>query len=136
MFTKSYVFAALSPLLIATTSEASMSDQIIFGEILDSRITACGIRIDAGEMATLRPFIETSANISGAFRVSMTKKSASGTSMINQGNAFSAGSLGNVLLAVDRPSKLSIQMTVNDADGKTLCRLATDVDLKSPEIRT
>jgi hypothetical protein len=136
MFIKPYVFAALTPFLIATTNEASMSDQVIFGEILDSRITACGVRIDAGQMAALRPFIETSAEVSGTFRVSVTKKSTSGTSMINQGNAFSAGSLGNVLLAVDRPSNLTIEMAVRDRDGKELCRLSTVIDLKAPEIRT
>lgn len=135
MFVKPHIFAALLPLILTTASEASMSDQVISGEILDERVTACGVRIDNGQMAALRPFIETSANISGTFRISMTKKSASGTSMINQGNAFSAGSLGNVILAVDRPSNLSIQMTVNDADGKVLCRLAANVDLMSPEIR-
>jgi hypothetical protein len=56
--------------------------------------------------------------------------------MINQGNAFSAGSLGNVLLAVDRPSNLTIEMAVRDRDGKELCRLSTVIDLKAPEIRT
>ncbi|PSJ60812.1 curli-like amyloid fiber formation chaperone CsgH [Pseudaminobacter soli (ex Li et al. 2025)] len=136
MSIKPHFFAALAPVLLSTASEASMSDQVISGEILDNRITACGVSIDDGQMATLRPFIETSANISGIFRVSVTKRSVSGTSMMNQDNAFSAGSLGNVRLVVDRPSKLSIQMIVNDADGRALCRLAAEIDLKPAEVRT
>jgi hypothetical protein len=133
---KPHMFAALLPLLSATTSEASMSDQVISGEILDARITACGVRVGDGDMAALRPFIETSADVSGTFRVSLTKKSTSGTSMINQDNAFAAGSLGNVVLAVDRPSNVLIQMTVTDNAGKALCRINEAIELKTPEIRT
>jgi hypothetical protein len=136
MSIRPHIFATLASVVLSTPSEASMSDQVISGDILDDRITACGVSINEGQMATLRPFIETSANISGTFRVSVIKRSTSGTSMMNQGNAFSAGSLGKVLLAVDRPSKLSIQMTVNDADGRALCRLSAEVDLKSAEVRT
>lgn len=136
MSVKPHINAALLSLFFVTASEASMSDQTISGKILDQRITACGVRVSGEEMAALRPFIETSADVSGTFRVTITKKSASGTSMINQGNAFSAGKLGNVILAVDRPSKVSIHMTVSDTTGKPLCELDGSVELQAPEIRT
>ena len=133
---RSNVLAALAPLLFATSVEASMSDLIISGEILDSRVVACGIRIIDGEVANLRPFIEASADVSGSFRANLTKKSASGTSMISQGNAFSAGSLGNTQMAVDRPSEISIWMSIDDTNGKPLCRLDATKVFQAPEIRT
>jgi hypothetical protein len=126
----------LASVSITTTGEASMSDRIIPGVVLDSRIAACGVRIVDGKMTSLRPFIEAPATVSGTYRASVKKKSSSGTSMVSQGNAFSAGSLGNSQMAVDGPSEISIQMIVSDTNGVPLCRLDATIVLEAPGTKT
>lgn len=131
-----WISAVLAHLLFATAGDDTMRDQTISGDILDARVAACGIRIGSGIRAELRPFIEASKDISGKFSVTVTKKSASGTSTSNHASSFSGGSLGNVRLAFDRPATVTIRMAVNDRDGKPLCRIDETVDLDVPEIRT
>jgi hypothetical protein len=121
--------------LAAQVDDASMKSQIIPGESLDSRITTCGIQVGGDEIATLRPFIETTEQVSGHFSLAVKKQSASGTSASAQSGNFSGGKLGGAV-AVDRPAKLSVEMTVTATDGKPLCRLAKEIDLGEPEIRT
>lgn len=122
-------------LLFSTASEASMNGQIIPGDILDPRITACGVRIDGGEFARLRPFIETSDALAGSFSISITKRSASGTSVSSQSNRFGGGSLGAAVIGVDRPASVAIDMQVNEAGGTALCRVKTDIELDEASMR-
>ncbi|MCO6050139.1 hypothetical protein NGM99_10075 [Mesorhizobium sp. RP14(2022)] len=121
--------------LAAQADDASMKEQIIPGESLDSRISACGVQVGRNEIAVLRPFIETSEQLSGHFSLAVKKQSASGTSASAQSGDFNGGKLGGTV-AVDRPAKLSVEMTVTATDGKPLCRLAKEIDLGEPEIRT
>lgn len=136
MSTKVSVLFGFTSLFFATSSVASMSDRTISGEILDPRVTACGVSVTDGDMASLRPFIEATANVSGTLRINMTKKSPSGTSNSNQSTSFSGGSMGNSIFFVDSPSEISIRMHVDDADGKPLCRLDATTVLDGNEIRT
>ena len=133
MFGKSLIVAGL--LLTSNASEASMNGQTIRGEILDTRIADCGVRIDGTELARLQPFIETSEALAGTFRISLTKRSPSGTSVTTQANRFSGGSLGRMILAVDRPAEVTIDMQVDAEDGTSLCRIATELHLEESEIR-
>ncbi|MBE7182812.1 MAG: hypothetical protein INR68_00225 [Methylobacterium mesophilicum] len=126
---------ASAMVLAAQADDAPVKGQIIPGKSLDSRITACGVRVSGDEIAALRPFIETSEQVSGHFSLAVKKQSASGTSASAQSGNFSGGKLGGTV-AVDRPAKLSVEMTVTATDGKPLCRLAKEIDLGEPEIRT
>lgn len=127
----------LAGLFMATNTggETSMGTHTIAGEILDERISACGVRIDGKSMARVTPFIEGAPELAGNFRIDLTKRSRSGTSMSSQANAFRGGQLGNLVLAVDRPSRVTIEMTVATSDGHPLCRLAREIQLDEPSIR-
>ncbi len=122
-------------LTMNSSGDGSMDTQTIAGEILDNRITACGVKIGGDAMATVMPFIEGASELSGNFRINVKKQSRSGTSMSSQANAFRGGTLGNMVLAVDRPSKVTIEMTVANSDGQPLCRLAREIQLDEPSIR-
>lgn len=130
------ILPGLAALFLATSSVASMSDRTISGEILDTGIAACGVRVTDGDMASLRPFIEATANVSGTLRLDITKKSKSGTSSSSQSLSFSGGNVGNSIFFVDSPAEISIRMNVDDADGKPLCRLDAITVLEGNEIRT
>lgn len=127
---KTFAVALSCLALAATQAEASMKDRIISGESANSRITACGVALAGAQMVTLRPFIETSASdLAGKFRINVIKRSRSGSAMVSQSNSFSGGSLGNVVLSVDAPSTLAIDMEVTDAAGTLLCKVNRSVDL-------
>lgn len=108
---------------------SQMNSRTIAGEILDSRITACGVRIAGDHYATLIPFIEASPDLAGRFQINLTKTSPSGTSMTTQANAFRGGSLGTNVLGIDGPSTIRIEMSVVGTDGNELCRLSRQIDL-------
>jgi hypothetical protein len=134
MFQKATIAGGIL-LVSSMTGEASMNDRIVTGEILDQRVAQCGVRIDGTEIATLRPFIEMSEALTGTFRINVTKRSRSGTSMTSQSNRFANGSLGETVLAVDRPSTVVIDMQVNGTDGKIYCRVNAEIELEEPSIR-
>lgn len=131
MILRPAILAAFSLLSTPSFSEASMNDQTISGTVLDSRIASCGVRLSGSGMAVIRPFIETSASLSGEFWVHLTKRSKSGSSTIQQSNHFSGGSLGNVELAVERPSSVKLAMHVADGEGRPLCAIDTVIDLEA-----
>lgn len=121
---------ALSLLLIlGSTSicEAAMNDRTLDGEILDARIRRCGVRVETDAMATLRPFIEASASVSGRMDLRVEKRSASGTSASSQSSGFSGGQLPAIRMGVDRPAEIAVRLEVSDGAGTLLCRLDTEV---------
>lgn len=122
-------------LLSSSASGASMNGLTVNGTILDPRIAACGVHVEETDFARLRPFIETSDALAGSFRIAVTKRSSSGTSVSSQSNRFAGGSLGNMVLIVDRPSQVAIDMAVMDGDGTLLCRVKTDIELDENSIR-
>ncbi len=122
-------------MLSSTTPGASMDGSTVNGMIFDHRIEACGVYVEVSELALLRPFIEASRELAGSFQIAVTKQSRSGTAMTSQSNRFAGGSLGNVTLAVDRPSRIAIDMTVMAPDGTRLCRVDTSIEFDEPSIR-
>jgi hypothetical protein len=127
------IFLACLPILMAT-GEASMNEQTILGKPADSRIARCGIVVEGGEVATVRPFMEASADLAGHFRIDLTKRSKSGTGMISQSNAFRGGKLSGAL-SVDRPAHVTVKMTVSAEDGSVLCTLDRQFDLGEAGIK-
>ena len=121
--------AALLFLSATTVSEASMSDQIVQGSVYDQRIAKCGVVVSTGAMASLRPFIETSSQLGGTVRLSVTKRSNSGTSQTSQSWNFSGGTLGSSQVAIDLPASVSLQMSVTDNNGAALCGVEQDLVL-------
>lgn len=119
----------LTFLVSTNTSEASMSDRVIQGTIMDQRISGCGIMVRVGAVASLRPFIETSSSLSGTVRLSVGKRSASGTSQTNQNWRFSGGTLGASQVSVDLPANLSLKLEIFDHSGTGLCQLEQDLVL-------
>lgn len=109
--------------------EAAMNDRILNGDILDARISRCGIRVEADAMATLRPFIEASASVSGRMDLRVEKRSASGTSASSQSSGFSGGRGPAMSMRVDRPAEIALKLEVSDAAGAVLCRLDTQVSV-------
>lgn len=128
-------FISVILLQLVLTGEASMNGQTVNGEILDRRIAQCGVHIDGSEIAMMRPFIKTSEPLAGEFHIIITKQSSSGTSMSNQSGRFTDGSLGETVLAVERPSTVLINMQVNATGGKILCRMNAQVNLEPPMTR-
>lgn len=119
-----------SAVLLAAASAGEASTSGIPGRPLDPRITRCGIAVGGEGMATFRPFIETPhADLAGTFRLDLTKTSAGGASTMRQAGGFSGGSLGNIRLAVDRPSAVVLHLTVADAAGLPLCSIDTALDI-------
>ncbi|GGD04926.1 curli-like amyloid fiber formation chaperone CsgH [Aureimonas glaciei] len=117
----------LSLMLSAAIFPSEASTNGIAGLALDPRITGCGVTISGGGMAVLRPFIETSSDLSGTFQVVMTKRSSGGTSAIRQSNRFKGGSLGDVQLAVDRPSSLTLRVSITEEGGAPLCSIDAEI---------
>lgn len=111
-----------------------MNGHTLSGEILDQRITACGVHVEDGAMARIRPFIETSVDLSGTFRLNVVKRSPSGTSTTSQSNVFRAGSLANVTVGIDRPSTVTIDLEVMAANGQPLCRLSKELSIGADAI--
>lgn len=126
---RSLALVLLIILVSTSTSEASMSDRIIQGDIHDPRISACGLAVNLGSMASLRPFIETSSALSGTVRLRITKRSASGASQTSQSWGFSSGTLGTSRVDVDLPARLFLQLDVADSAGHSLCRLQQELVL-------
>lgn len=116
-------------LALLTAGGVSMNGRTIKGEILDPRITACGVVVEEGAMATLRPFIEAPADLEGTYRLMVAKRSASGTSTSSQANPFRAGTLGTPVISIDRPSTARIELEVKTRDGQSLCRLSRELKL-------
>ena len=123
------LIAALLLLSLAAVSEASMSDQVVQGSVYDQRISACGMVVSTGRTATLRPFIETSSVLSGTVRLSVTKRSASGTSQTGQRWAFSGTVLGGSQVTVDVPAEVLVELQVLNGAGSLLCRLDQELTL-------
>lgn len=120
----------LFALLSATvSSEASMNDRVVPGTIIDPRISGCGVVVSAGSVAMLRPFIETSSDLSGNVRLGVTKRSRSGSSHTSQSWNFSGGTLGQAQVGIDLPAEVSLQLDVVDGAGTALCRLEQDLVL-------
>lgn len=113
----------VSLILSAATLSSEASTNGIAGRPLDPRVTRCGVTISGQELAVLRPFIETSDDLSGTFQVLLTKTSTGGTSAIRQATRFQGGSLGDVRLTVDRPSAVKLQLTVTETSGAPLCSI-------------
>lgn len=107
----------------------SMNGRIMDGEILDNRVTACGVHVEEGPIARIRPFIEASADLAGTFSLGLSKRSASGTSVTRQSRAFEAGTLDGVAVAIDAPSSVAIELDVRAADGTALCRLSRKLEI-------
>jgi hypothetical protein len=122
--------AVLVALLLSSSSEASMGDRTISGTVLDQRLTGCGLIVQTDRVAALRPFIETSSPLTGSVRLSVTKRSASGTSQTSQGWNFSNGTLGTSSVQIDLPATVSVEMVVNDETGNALCRVSEQLDLQ------
>lgn len=116
-------------------SATSMNGQTILGNPSDPRITACGVRIDGQEMATLRPFIEGATDLNGNFAFSIATHSQGGGSTTSQRNRFSAGSLGDTQVVINRPGRVRITLVVTDDAGKTLCDLDQTIELSQPTTR-
>lgn len=116
-------------LALLAAGGASMNGRTINGETLDPRVTACGVVVEEGAIARLRPFIEASAELAGTFRLVVVKRSASGTSTSSQSNAFRAGTLGTFFVGIDRPSTARIELDVKANDGRPLCRLSRELKL-------
>lgn len=120
-----FLVAAILRLLDA--DGASMDGRTILGDILDARVSTCGIVVEDGAMARIRPFIETSADVTGVLAVEVIKRSSSGTSATSQSNVVQRRkSQGNVVM-VDSPSVVTVKMNATAVDGTTLCRLAQDL---------
>lgn len=113
-------------------SASSMNGQTILGTISDPRITACGVRIDGEEMAVLRPFIEGAGDLSGTFALSIAAQSNGGSSTTSQKNRFSAGSLGETQVVINRPGRVRVTLVVTDGAGKPLCDLDETIELSLP----
>lgn len=119
----------LATLAATGAAEASTNGQTISGTVLDGRIERCGIEVGGTGAAVFRPFIETSARLSGSYSLRLAKRSDSGSSVIRQANRFADGSLGGATLVVERPAQVVLEMSVADADGRPLCELRAELDL-------
>lgn len=126
---------ATSLLLSFNANEASMNGQTVNGKILDPRITACGIRIDGDDNLFLRPFIETSDELAGTFRLAITNRSGSNASVTSQTNRFSGGSLGSSVVGIGRAAQVSVSFEVNEVSGTALCRVKTDLNFDKNSTR-
>jgi hypothetical protein len=121
--------------LLLTGLMLSSTGSTVDGTTFDPRIEACGVHVEVSEMALLRPFIEASPDLAGSFRIAVTKRSRSGTAITSQSSRFTGGSLGDVSLAVDQPSRIDIDMTVTAPDGTALCGVDTNIEFDEPPIR-
>lgn len=126
---------AMSLLLFSNASEASMNGQTVNGDILDPRIFACGVTIDGNGGVFLRPFIETSHQLMGTYRFTITSRSGSNSNATSQTNRFSGGSLGSSMVGIGRASQVSIDLEVRETNGAALCRVTTNIDLDEGETR-
>ena len=100
-----------------------MNGQTILGNTSDPRIKACGIRINGQQMATLRPFIEAADDLSGSFTLGIATQSSGGSSTTSQKNRFSAGSLGDTQVVINRVGRVRLTHVVIDDTGSLLCDL-------------
>ncbi|KQU88573.1 hypothetical protein ASD00_29045 [Ensifer sp. Root31] len=116
-------------------SASSMNGQTILGNTSDPRITACGVRIGGQETATLRPFIEGATDLNGSFALGIATQSTGGSSTTSQKNRFSAGSLGDTQVVINRTGRVRITLVVTDDTGKTLCELDQTIELSPPTTR-
>ena len=123
--------AALLALLVASaSSDASMSDRVVPGTVTDSRISRCGVVVTLGSFAEVRPFIEASSSVVGTVRLTLIKRSASGTSHTSQSRGFSGNRFDGSRTVVDIPADLSVRMEALDDTGLLLCRLEADLTLR------
>ncbi|MEI2297365.1 curli-like amyloid fiber formation chaperone CsgH [Ensifer sp. MJa1] len=109
-----------------------MNSQTILGNISDARITACGLRIEGEEMAVLRPFIEAARDLEGTFALNIAAQSEGRNSTTSQRNSFSAGSLGQTQVAINRSGRVRVTLVVTDGAGKSLCDLDQTIELSLP----
>ena len=122
--------------IISGTGEASMNGRILEGEILDPRIARCGVSIGDGTMVAFQPFMESSEDISGQYRLSISRVSATG----NRSNTQSSGVMkanhrGSVAM-INGPGTATVDFELTDAGGRTMCRLHADVELNERPFRT
>lgn len=112
-----------------------MNGQTIHGTTSDPRITACGVRIDGQQMATLRPFIEAADDLSGSFTLGIATQSPGGSSSTSQRNQFSAGSLGETQVVINRVGRVRLTLVVIDNAGIPLCDLDQTIELSPTTTR-
>lgn len=106
-----------------------MNGQTILGNTSDPRVTACGVRIVGQQMATLRPFIEGADDLSGSFTLGIATQSPGGSSTTSQKNRFSAGSLGDTQVVINRVGRVRLTLAVIDDAGNPLCDLDQTIEL-------
>lgn len=118
-------------LVLAHNSGAvSMDMQTLDAKILDPRVVKCGVTIESGATARIKPFIETREAIAGKIAITVRSQTGSNSNLTSQTVAFP----GNNIITVGRPSKLKIDMTATSA-GTELCRLSEHIEFDAQGIR-
>jgi len=117
-------------ILSSNSGAASMASQTLEAEILDPRVTRCGVSIEGDAMKTIRPFIEAVPEMKGKIDINVQSRSGSNTNFTRQ----SVGFPGNNMISVGRPTSMRIEMTAT-SDGKQICRLSREIEFSEPGIR-
>jgi hypothetical protein len=126
---ESFAFAGIL-IFISSSGAETMTNQILDAEILDQRVTRCGVSIEGDAMKSIRPFIETSDDLKGKIDINVRSRSGSNVNATHQ----SIGFPGNSVISVGRPSSMRIEMTAT-AQGREICRLSEEIEFEQPGIR-
>jgi hypothetical protein len=126
---REFLFAG-AMILSSSNGAASMASQTLDAEILDPRVTRCGVSIEGEAMKIIRPFIEAAPDMKGKIDIDVQSHSGSNTNFTRQ----SVGFPGNSLISVGRPTSMRIEM-IATSDGKQICRLSREIEFDEPGIR-
>ena len=108
--------------IAAPAIDASANDMQLSGRSTDPRVTRCGVTVQMDDRyATIAPFIETTIQLAGDYRLEVTKSSKGGSSRSVQASAFSGSDLGSTTITVDWPADISVLLSVTSESGAPLC---------------
>lgn len=97
------------------------------GNPSDERVARCGIIVSGGETARFEPFFDGNGDLEGRLDLDVTKKSPSGHNRSHQSSRFWNGRIGTMIISMERPAEVAVELSATDRSGKTLCTMRRSI---------
>ena len=104
---------------------------VYLGTPSDDRVARCGIIVSGREIARIEPFVDGSGDLEGQLDLDVTKKSPSGHNRSHQSSRFWNGRIGMMIISIERPAEVAVELSATDRSGKTLCTMRHSIAIGS-----
>lgn len=107
----------------------AQEQRIVRGQVLDTRVGFCGLRVSGTERMQIEPVIDAHDDLEGTVELDVTRVSVSGQNRSRQTSGFSRAHPARLVVQVEQPADLDLVLLVTDMSGKLVCEVRQSLSI-------